>query len=114
MWMGCRTQNILMHIIWTDVEDISISASYSFTKTTSTVGYAPGEYTCKVLHNYGDNQNASAEGIFTVNEPVTGGGESEGGDIPLGIIAVSIIVLIIVFFSRKEYCTWMKRRIKSK
>ena len=80
-------------VIWNEAENISISGHKSFTKTIITEGFEPGEYMYSVVHNYGDNQTASASKTFTVEEMTT---EEETKEENLWIYIIILIIVIVL------------------
>ena len=81
-------------IIWVEKEDISVSGQLAFNKTISTEGLDVGEYTLEVVHNYGDNQTASAHNTFLVTA------EQSGEESPIWIYVIFIIIILalLIFF----------------
>ena len=81
-------------IIWVEKEDLSILGQLAFNKTISTNGLDAGEYTLEVVHNYGDNQTASAHITFNVNA------EESAEDSPIWIYLIFIVIIIalLTFF----------------
>ena len=78
-------------VVWSAEESVFVLGQKAFNKTISTEGFTPGEYTFEVVYSYGDNQTASAQGMFAVNArlpPLDG--------IPLWILIVLVIILIII------------------
>lgn len=55
-------------IIWSTVENVTVSGKTSFSASIPTDGYEPGEYRYEVIHQYGDGQSASASQSFLVKE----------------------------------------------
>jgi len=77
-------------VVWSAEESVFVLGQKAFNKTISTEELTPGEYTFEVVYSYGDNQTASAQGMFAVNArlPLEG--------IPLWILIVLVIILIII------------------
>ena len=51
-------------VIWLEEENITIQGQLAFVKQISTDDLNSGEYKFQVIHYYGDNQTATAEGVL--------------------------------------------------
>jgi len=77
-------------VVWQEEENVSVLGQKAFSKTIATEGLRPGEYTFKIIYNYGDNQTTSAEGSFTVNA------YPPSEEIPLWVLIVMAVITVVV------------------
>ena len=94
-------------IIWSSEENVSVLGQTTYTKTISTDGLSLGSYTYSVVYNYGSNQTANAQGMFTVEavqQPFW-----ENILLWAVIIIIFIIIVIIAVLYKLGYLYFIKK-----
>lgn len=95
--INCTLYDEYGNVVWSTEENLSVYGHKSLNKVIPTTGLEPGIYTYKVVHSYGTNQIALAEGAFSVVKeeqpieplPLFGG-------ISCCIVVVVLLILLII------------------